>query len=312
MWLTWIAWAQRIWALPFLTVLAPSERYYAGHHRPPKKLTDWARQVIYQLRRWLPHRELVVVGDSSYAALDLLHACQTVASPVTLITRLRLDAALYEPAPPYAGRGRPRRKGARLPTLQAVLDAPDTAWVQIVLPWYSGACRLMELTSATAVWYHSGKSPVPTRWVLLRDPQGEYEPVALLSTTLTYSPTQIATWFVRRWTVEVTLEETRAHLGVETQRQWSERAIARVTPALLGLFSWVTLVAHHLQQMRPLPVRQAAWYVKERPTFSDALAWVRQTLWPCAFFDTSPSETDMVKLPRSLLDQLLDTVCYAT
>ncbi|MCL4864202.1 MAG: hypothetical protein KJZ93_32640 [Caldilineaceae bacterium] len=99
---------------------------------------------------------------------------------------------------------------------------------------------------------------------------------------------------------------------METQRQWAERAISRVTPALLGLFSWVTLVAHHLQQARPMPVRQAAWYVKERPTFADALAWVRQALWPCAFFDTSPSGGDMVKLPKSLLDQLLDTVCYAT
>jgi hypothetical protein len=255
---------------------------------------------------------LVVVGDQSYAALDLLHACQTLAQPVTLITRLRLDAALYEPAPPYAGRGRPRQKGVRLPTLQSVLKAPDTAWTSVVLPWYNGECRLMELASATAVWYHSGKPPVPIRWVVVRDPQGAYEPVALLSTTLTYSPNQIATWFVRRWTVEVTLEETRAHLGVETQRQWSDLAIGRTTPALLGLFSWVTLVAHHLQGTQPMPVRQAAWYVKERPTFSDALAWVRQELWPCAFFDTSPSGADMVKLPRSLLDQLLDTVCYAT
>src|SRR5688572_21542234 len=111
MWLTVVPWAQRIWALPFLTVLAPSERYYKGQRRSSKKVTDWARQMIYQLRRWLPKCELVVVGDNSYAVIDLLHACQSLAHPVTMITRLRMDAALYEPAPPYSGQGRPRKKG---------------------------------------------------------------------------------------------------------------------------------------------------------------------------------------------------------
>jgi hypothetical protein len=100
MWLTEIPWANRIWALPFLTVLAPSERYYAASKHHAKKLLDWARQMIYQLRRWLPTRPLIMVGDNTYAALDLLHACQSLAHPVTFITRLRLDAALYEPAPP--------------------------------------------------------------------------------------------------------------------------------------------------------------------------------------------------------------------
>ena len=100
MWLGHVPWAGRYWALPFLTVLAPSERYYRQRGRRHKKLTDWARQMILQLRRWLPHRPLVLVGDSSYAVLDLLHCCQSLAQPVTLIARLRLDAALYEPAPP--------------------------------------------------------------------------------------------------------------------------------------------------------------------------------------------------------------------
>ena len=315
MWLTPIPWAQRIWALPFLTVLAPSERYYETKNRSHKKLTDWARQMIYQLRRWLPHRELVVVGDNGYAVLDLLHACQKLTHPVTMIARLRLDAALYAPAPPYPGKGRPRKKGARLPTLQAVLNAhaPDTHWTQVILPWYGGECRLMEITSDTSVWYHAGKPPVPIRWVLIRDPQGQYEPMALLSTNSAYSPSQIATWFVRRWTVEVTLEEARAHLGVETQRQWSDLAITRTTPALLGLFSWVTLVAHHLRQTRSVPMRQATWYVKVYPTFSDAMAWVRQELWwGCSIFPTSLAQPDMVKVPKIFVDRLVETVCYAT
>lgn len=314
MWLTEIPWAQRIWALPFLTVLAPSERYYEQSKRQHKKITDWARQMIFQLRRWLPERGIVIVADYTYAALDFLHACQTVARPVMVITRLRLDAALYEPAPPKTGTvGRPRKKGKRLPTPQAVLNNPQTQWQTVQARWYDGQSRLMEMTSQTAVWYHSGKPPVPIRWVLIRDPQGEYETIALLATSLELQPLQIVNWFVQRWQVEVTFEEVRAHLGVETQRQWSDKAIERTTPLLLGLFSWITLAAHLLFDQGQLSIRQAAWYVKERPTFSDALAAVRQQLWlPTTIFSMSTSEADMVNIPRLLFDRLLDTVSYST
>jgi hypothetical protein len=313
MWLTEIPWAQRVWALPILTVLAPSARYYDASRRNPKQLLDWARQMIYQLRRWLPQRPLIIVGDNTYAALDLLHACQTLAKPVTLITRLRLDAALYAPAPAYAGVGRPRKKGARLPSLQTVLTSPKTRWRRVTVKWYDGQQRLMELTSQTAVWYHSGKPVIPLRWVLIRDPQGEYEPLALLSTHLAHSPLQIVNWFVRRWQIEVTFEEARRHLGLETQRQWSDKAIARTTPALLALFSWVTVVAHHLQQTDYVSVRQAAWYVKDRPTFADALSWVRQQFWQASLtFCMSDQDPDMVKIPTSFLNRLLHTVCYTT
>jgi hypothetical protein len=191
MWLAAIPWAQWVWALPFLTALAPSERYYEPSARQPKKLTDWARQMVFQLRRWLPERELTVVGDNTYAVLDLLHACQSLPNPVTVIARLRMDAALYEPAPPYSGVGRPRKKGARLPTLQQCLNDPDTTWQLISLKWYDGQQRQMELASGTVVWYHSGKSPVPIRWVLTHDPLGSYEPVTLLCTNPACDPVQI-------------------------------------------------------------------------------------------------------------------------
>jgi len=315
MWLTTVPWAKRIWALPFLTVLAPSERYHEQVvGRKHKKITDWARQMVFQLRRWLPHRPLIVVADYSYAVLLFLHACQTMSNPVTIFTRLRLDAALYDPAPPRTKkRGRPRKKGKRRPTLQAVLENPDTIWETVRVHWYDGRTRLMEITSQTAVWYHSGQPPVPLRWVLVRDPSGQYDSIALLSTDLTQDAVFIINCFVQRWQVEVTFEETRAHLGVETQRQWSDKAIERTTPILLGLFSWVTLVAHCLWQGGQRPIRQTAWYVKERPTFSDALSWVRRELWfPAAIFSMSASDPDIVKLPRSIFDRLVDTLCYST
>jgi len=311
--LTPIAWAERIWALPVMTVLAPSERYYETRGRKPKTLTERAIQMIKQLRRWLPNRRLVIVGDSSYAALDLLATCQALSETVTFVTRLRLDAALYEPAPPYTGRGRPRKKGARLPTPQAYLEAADTRWTMVEVRWYDGQIREMELASNTAVWYHTGKTPVPMRWVLVRDPQGEYETVCLLCTDQPVAPPQIVEWFVMRWQVEVTFEESRRHLGIETQRQWSDKAIARTTPLLLGLFSWITLVAHafHLSG-QPVMARQAIWYAKSLPTFSDALALVRFQLWAASStLHTSREQPDLIKISRPFFVSLVETLCYA-
>jgi hypothetical protein len=309
-----IPWAGRVWALPFLTVLAPSERYHQERGQPHKKLTDWARQMVLQVRRWCRQRALVIVADSSFAALELLWAVGQMPQPVCLITRLRLDGALYQPAPPrQAGqKGRPRRKGKRLPTLAQVLADPDTPWTMVTVSgWYGEPEREVEITSNTAVWYHPGLPAVPIRWVLVRDPQGQFQPQALLCTDLSIAPAQILAWFVLRWQLEVTFEEVRAHLGVETQRQWSDLAIARTTPALLGLFSLVTVLAGPLKGQGALPVQQAAWYTKGHPTFSDALGVVRRYLWGQAHFYMSPTQTETVKIPRALLERLTETLCYA-
>jgi hypothetical protein len=311
--LTRIPWAERVWALPVMTVLAPSERYYTERGRQPKTLTERAQQMIFQLRRWLPGRPLVIVGDNSYAALELLAACQALPEPVTFVTRLRMDAALYEPASPYSGQGRPRKKGKRLPTPQQELESPATTWTTVEVRWYDGQTRPMEIVSGTAVWFHFGKPAVPIRWVLVRDPTKEYETVCLLCTDQTILPLQIVEWFVMRWQLEVTFEEARRHLGVETQRQWSDKAIARTTPLLLGLFSWITLVAHALHSSEhPVIVRQSAWYTKTLPTFSDALALVRQHLWSSwPTFQTSREPPDMIKVPRPFFVSLVETLCYA-
>jgi len=309
--LTPIPWAERVWALPFMTVLAPSERYYAERGRQPKTLTERAQQLIRQVRRWLPDYPMVVVADSSYAALELLAACQTLS--VSVVTRLRLDAALYDPAPPYAGKGRPRKKGKRLPTPQQYLEATDTVWTTLQVKWYDGQQRSMQIASQLALWFHYGLPAVPIRWVLIRDPQGQYKTACLLCTDQTVAPLQIVEWFVMRWQVEVTFEEARRHLGVETQRQWSDKAIVRTTPLLLGLFSWITLVAHvfHLSG-QPVTVRQSAWYVKPLPTFSDALALVRQQLWASLpTFQTSGENPDMIKVSRPFFVSLVETLCYA-
>ena len=173
MWLTTIPWAHRTWALPVLTALAPSERYHLKIGKPHKKITDWARQMILQLRRWLPHRRIVVVADSSYAALDLpvVH--------VTFITRLRRDAALYDPLRLVGQMGRTRVKGQRLPTLKTLLDCPDTRWMSAALAWYDGVTRTVEFSSQTALWI-TRASPLCPLWVLIRDPLKQFDSQALL------------------------------------------------------------------------------------------------------------------------------------
>lgn len=306
-----VSWASRVWALPFLTVLAPSERYAKEAGKQHRKITDWAKVMLFQLKRWLPDRKIIVVGDSSYAVMDLLAA---VREKLTFITRLRLDAALYKPAPPRepGKRGRNRKKGARLPTLEEKLKNPDTEWQQVKLSyWYGQTEKVMEVASQTAWWYHSGKPVVPLRWVLLRDPEGKLEPTALLSTDLELSAEKIIIYFSRRWSVEVTFEEVRAHLGVETQRQWSDKAIERTTPVLLGLFSIVTLLADSLHKQGKLQIATAAWYKKRKPTFSDAIAAVRRLLWNEINLSTSENQADMIKIPKPLLSHFQHILAHA-
>jgi hypothetical protein len=306
-----VPFAHRVWALPVMTALAPSERYHLKRGRRHKRLTDFARQMLKPMRRWLPHRTLMVVADSSFAALELLGA---VARQMICITRLRLDAQLFAPAPARlpGTNGRPRKKGARLPALKQVLCAARTRWQAVrVHPGYGGRARRVELTSGCAVWYHAGAPVLPIRWMLIRDPRGRFEPQALLCTDLGQSPGQILEYFVRRWQIEVTFEEARRHLGFETQRQWSDRAIARTTPVLLALFSLVTRLATRLMRNGTLPMRQAAWYHKSLPTFSNALAVVRAHGWRTIGLSTSQCEDDIVKVPRAVFRRLHEAVCYA-
>ncbi len=303
-----IPWAGRVWALPFLTALAPSERFAHDQGRRHKKLTDWARQLLVLVARWLPERRLIAVADSSYAAIELLAA---VRHRLTVITRLRLDARLFDPPPPRRPGtiGRPRVSGARQPTLAERLGDPKTSWRRVtVAGWYGRTEWQIDLISGTALWYHPGKR-VPIRWLLVRDVAGEFEPQSFLSTDPDADPLEMLRWFVRRWSVEVTFAEVRRHLGIETQRQWSDLAIARTTPVLLGLFSLVTLWAEGVLEGGVSP-RRAAWYPKPQPSFSDALAAVRYRLWTAATFSTSPDHGEVAKIPCGLLKGLTQAACF--
>src|SRR5918993_151078 len=263
--LTPVPWASRVWALPFLSALAYSERYAQEQGKRHKSLTEWAWQMLLLVRRWYPERQIVAVADGGYASLKLLDRCRHLGRPITFITRLRLDAALYKPAPPRKPHqmGRPRLKGSRLPNLSRVVEDPKTAWMPIsVSDWYGAARRTVEIVSDTAVWYSTGLPAVPVRWVLIRDPHEEFETQALLCTDLDADPERIISWFVKRWQMEATFQEVRQRLGFETQRHWSDLAIQRSAPALLALFSMLTLFAHKYMAGSADIARRTAWYAK--------------------------------------------------
>ncbi len=331
--LTSLPWLPGIKALPFLTLLAPSERWAQGQGRRHKTLPERARQVMLMILRWLSNRSVIFVGDSSFGTHELAHA---VSGKATLISRLRLDASLFAPPPPRTAgqRGRPPIKGKPLPKLRTHLDDPHAVWTPITVGnWYGGKKdKALEILSETAIWHRPGTPPKTIRWVLVRDPDGQREPQAFFSTDPDLEPDTIIALFVRRWQVEVTYQEARAHLGVETQRQWSDLAIERTTPALLGLYSLVCLWAGNILARSSHPFL-AAWYHKTRFTFSDAIAAVRTEIWLAGISPRSPpdperkeipppgtassrvcglaDENDLTLVPLNRVKRVFEALCYA-
>ena len=282
-----LPWTKQCWALPFLCVLTTSPEVSERLGKRHKTVGMWAHQMISLVRRWLPDRQIKLMGDTAYTILELgLHAN---AQQVSLITTGRLDAVLHEPPPERTKHtiGRPRVVGKRLPSLEQVLQDPQTVWQNLTLDWYGQGARTVEVCTATALWYRSGSDPLPIRWVLTRDPSGKHPPKALFSTDPTQTAEQIIRDFMKRWSLEVTFEESRALLGIETQRQWSDRAIERTTPMLFGLYSLVALFGQAFHPDGHIPVTQAAWYHKQTPTFRDVLAEVQAPVGRFFFFNIS-------------------------
>ncbi len=308
-----VPWSDRPWALPFMSVLTLSPKTSQKLGKRHRTLAEWAAVSIAKVRRWQPEREIVVVGDGSYAVVELVNHCQRLSRPVRLVSRLRLDAVLhaFPGLQPKGKRGPKPKKGPRLPSLAERLNDPNVTWEAAKLTWYGGYQKTVELTSGVSLWYRRGQAPVPIRWVLVRCPKQTIKPAAFFCSDPDVSAEQILQWFIARWNIEVTFEEVRAHLGFETQRQWSNRAIERTTPCLFGLFSLVVVFAKALFP-DTLPVRQAEWYPKDEATFSDVLAAVRCQVWKGSNICSSSETSDMLLIPQSALLPLLEVACYST
>ena len=301
-----VPWSGRPWALPFLTVLLLAPKTNRQLRKRHRTSVDRAGQLISLVRRWYPHRELIITADGGFAAVALVQHCQRKGIKVRLVCRLRLDARLFEPpAPqPKGKRGPKPKKGARQPSLQQRLQDPATVWTTLKVNWYGGEEKQIEYCSGTSLWHRIGLSPVPIRWVMVRyQEKNKTKHATFFCSSQSVSAKQIIEWFVQRWNIEVTFEEIRAHLGFETQRQWSDKAIERSTPALFGLFSLVVLIALRLHPQQ-LPYQTTCWYPKQEATFSDALAAVRNHLWQLDKYSTSPDVADALLIPAHLFRAL--------
>lgn len=299
-----LPWCKRPWALPFLTVLAPSKKSNVAAGRRHKTSLDWTRQMVCLVSRWLK-RQWILVGDGAYACMDLALTC--IKLNVALISRVRLDAQLFEfPVFEKKKPGRKPIKGKRI-QLKALLHDPKQVWQIDTVAWYGGETRQIEYLTFTCLWYHAGFTPVTLRIVLVKTPNGKNEAEAFFSTDIDLAPAQIIRYFVLRWNIEVTFEETRAHLGVETQRQWSDNAIARTTPLLMGLFSFVTLTALKMHCIKPLLSQEvASWYDKKGElTFSDVLAVIKRSIWSKKYFLKSQEQLDFNKYNDEAINSLI-------
>ena len=304
-----VPWSKRPWALPFLTALCWPEG--KGPHRRHKTSIDLVRQMVRLVRRWLPLRKLVLIVDGGFAAVGLAASC--LASEVTMVCRLRLDAALYHPPGPQPAskRGPKPKKGARQRTPKQWLSRSDTPWDLVEVNWYGGTVKVLQVLSRVGLWHSRGEDPVEIRYLVVRDPEGKVRDAAYFCTDTAQTAQQILNWVVQRWSMEVTFEETRAHLGVETQRQWSGLAIGRTTPVLLGLYSVVTLLALGWQKEGTLMVRGAAWYAKGSPTFSDCIGLAREKIWRARISDRSSQGAESLQLPGPLLSALIEGLSAA-
>lgn len=304
------SWANRSFALPFMTVLAHSKKSNEKQGKIHKTTIDWAIQIMKQIRRWIPQKTIIFTADGGFANARLAWEC--LKHSVSLVTRLRIDARLFDFPEKIPGPGRPAKKGKRLLTPKKMFQIKSSVWKRVKIKWYGGKLKEVEYISTTCLWHVIGFNPVPIRLVLLRDPDGKYESVALMSTDVHLSIIEIIEAFVSRWNQEVTHREVRDYLGVETQRQWSDLAIARTTPVLFALYSFVILMAEHLNIIRPLEVQKTAWYQKDNVTFSDAFREVKQNLWRKKFFNCSmkkdePQEIISKKDLLSMLNLLSQT-----
>lgn len=314
--------ARRGWGLPFPTVLCRSERADAERGRRHRTLPEKAAWGMRLIARWCPGRRLVMVGDGAYASLDLFWRLR---DRVVCIARCRMEARFFDPPTPRKNgqRGRPRVVGTRQPAPKTRAARKATRWERMTIPGWrakDGTMRReVDVATGTALWSAHGKT-LPVRRVLTRDPAGRAETRAFVCSDPQQSAAQILTWYAMRWAVEGTFQESRRHLGFETQRQWSDRAIHRTTPLLLGMFSLVTLWAAELAATgEKLQVLGAAWYKKQEPTFADCLAAVRRSLWaeeavsPILWRDDYPTwraRARTAEKPQPLQQRLAELMSY--
>jgi hypothetical protein len=299
--------AARPWALPVLADLYRSEadnRRQGRRHRTPAQL---ACRLAAVLLRWFPGRRFVLVGDAGYGTHEVARFCAARGDRLTLVSKLHPEANLFEPPPPYTGKGRPRVKGPALPKPSQTVAGARLR--RSVVRWYGGGARRVSLACGAGHWYKSGRGLVALRWVFVRDREGTHRNEYFFSTDAALSPEAIVGYYAWRWNIETTFQEVRAHLGLETTRGWCRRTVQRAAPCLLGLYSVVALLFVALpEEERRGSVR---WPGKATVTFSDALAAVRRRLWAAWVFPQAAGGMPIQELPEPLQTLLFSALAPA-
>lgn len=298
--------ARRYWALPVLVALYRSPKDNRARGRPHKTPVELMRLLLRILLRWFPGRDFQFAGDGGFGTHELSRFAQQSGGRLSLVSRFRGDANLYAPAPPARKSkkgGRPRLKGAKMPSPQDVV-AKATNRQRLTVAWYGGTVRRVEVVTAIGHWYKSGEGLMPVRWVYVHDRSGTHRDDYLFTTNVNMTPQEIIEAYTRRWNIETTFEEMRAHLGLETTRGWSRWTVLRAAPCLFGLYTVVTLLYWGLPRRYKDGVR-LSWAGKTETTFSDAITAVRRWLWTGWVFETTGHDHAFAKLPRRLRSTLL-------
>lgn len=308
-------WCNRSWALPFLSILMPPEnplstslnKHDLTNPKRHKTMTKWTCQVVMLLRRWLgPSKKISIAVDSAFATYALANTC--IDCGISLISRMRMDARTFEFPSESKGRGRKRLVGKRLPTSKAMLNDPAMIWNTMEVVWYGGERKKVEYLTGTCLWYGYGIRPVPIKWILTREPNNSATGALIFSTEINMALEDIIENFVCRWQLEVTFQEARRHLGMETQRQWSDNAIDKITPCILASYSIINLmVLENLESTgENIPIQTSTWYKKTHVTFSDVLAYLRREILDEKYFSQFGKNTDLWNLElNEIIDQMV-------
>lgn len=300
--------ARRPWALPVLVALYRSREDNQKRGRPHRTPAQLLQLLLRVVLRWFPGRPFLFAGDQNYGSHEMARLAPRTQGRLHVVSKFYPNANLYEPPPPYAGHGRPRVKGAKLPTpREVVAQAPRTRWN---VAWYGGGRRDVEVVSGTGHWYKAGEGLVPVRWVYVHDLTGTHRDEYFYSTDVDMTAQAIIEEYTGRWSIETTFEDARAYLGLESTRGWCERTVGRAEPCLLGLYSVVALMYWLLP---PADQDQGVveWEGKEGVTFSDAISAVRRWLWAHWVFPQAGHAEPFAKLPEAFQQFLLGALAPA-
>ena len=303
--------ATRPWALPVLVALYRSPEWDRQHGRPHKTPAQLLRQLVALLLHWFPGRHFTLTGDGGYGSHEMARFAHRHRRRLTLVSRFVADAQLYEPPPVITGprpAHRPRKKGAKQPTPAATVATTAPAdRTACNVSWYGGGRRDIEVVTGTGNWHRNGEGLVPLRWVHVRDRTGTHRDDYLFGTDPEMAATGVVETYTGRWSIETTLQEMRAYLGLETTRGWKEATVLRLAPCLFGLFS-VVAVLYALLPARTRAAGQVAWPGKAETTFSDAITAVRRWLWVDWVFANHGFDGAFSKLSRPFQEALLSAL----